>query len=645
MRSAALLAGEMVPVLELEEILSAGAGGEGGRAEPRYRPGSAFPDLFGREDSDVVEFSLLGATHALPKCEVAETLAWKPSHRVPLAPPIAAGALEQGDAILPVIDLAAAFGMVSSPSPRWRMLLVGNGDFHALVLSEAVLEERRLEKEAQQDLPIELPFPVVYGCYTHGNSVRLILNVEELAVHFDPSLARHLHPAFSFGLGAAPAAAEEERAEAPARPPEAAASGSSAGQAATQVEEQAPAEIEPAEIAPAEATEAAPPFAAPPEEAAEQPAGAGDVVPAEVAFEAAASEEGSRPEEAAGAHPLPAAAEARPLAEAAAGYPDEVAVEISFDAGPPRPEAKAPSLTASVETLPGASLAEALPSAKLPEASAYQGQPAGGLPSAEPPLEEPGWITVSLSGGADEELDLPPREEAVVEPLAREPLEAAAGLPAIEEPQEAVVGLPAIEEPEELVIGAPVVEELRVPGLLPAQAAEEALPVALPGAVSQAEPVPALSRPRERVQGAAGGKSGRNKIAVAAGAVLFAGVVFAVLFAVGIIPWHAATKGSAPAPAAPAPAAAAPAVATPPATTAGKPELELSLPAGSTIEASEYIVQKGDTLWSIARRFTGNPFNYPRIAGENRIADPDLIFPGQRIRLTREKAPPAGGDR
>jgi nucleoid-associated protein YgaU len=47
------------------------------------------------------------------------------------------------------------------------------------------------------------------------------------------------------------------------------------------------------------------------------------------------------------------------------------------------------------------------------------------------------------------------------------------------------------------------------------------------------------------------------------------------------------------------------------------------------------VVKKDDTLWNISERFTGNPFNYPRIAGENRIADPDLIFPGQRIRLIK----------
>jgi len=50
-----------------------------------------------------------------------------------------------------------------------------------------------------------------------------------------------------------------------------------------------------------------------------------------------------------------------------------------------------------------------------------------------------------------------------------------------------------------------------------------------------------------------------------------------------------------------------------------------------------YTVVKGDTLWGIAKRFTGNPLNYPRVARDNSIATPDLIFPGQRIRLVQEK--------
>jgi nucleoid-associated protein YgaU len=63
--------------------------------------------------------------------------------------------------------------------------------------------------------------------------------------------------------------------------------------------------------------------------------------------------------------------------------------------------------------------------------------------------------------------------------------------------------------------------------------------------------------------------------------------------------------------------------------------LVLEVPADRPVDIEVYLVVEGDTLWSISKRFTGNPLNYPRIAGENRIADPDLIFPGQKIRLKK----------
>ena len=63
--------------------------------------------------------------------------------------------------------------------------------------------------------------------------------------------------------------------------------------------------------------------------------------------------------------------------------------------------------------------------------------------------------------------------------------------------------------------------------------------------------------------------------------------------------------------------------------------LELDIPATMPVDINEYVIKKGDTLWDISERFTGNPFNYPRIAGENKVTNPDLIFPGQRIRLNK----------
>ncbi len=51
------------------------------------------------------------------------------------------------------------------------------------------------------------------------------------------------------------------------------------------------------------------------------------------------------------------------------------------------------------------------------------------------------------------------------------------------------------------------------------------------------------------------------------------------------------------------------------------------LPDGSQI----HVVQGGDTLWHIAEKYTGNPFNYPSLATASGIEDADLIFPGEQI--------------
>ena len=46
---------------------------------------------------------------------------------------------------------------------------------------------------------------------------------------------------------------------------------------------------------------------------------------------------------------------------------------------------------------------------------------------------------------------------------------------------------------------------------------------------------------------------------------------------------------------------------------------------------SIHCVQKGETLWGIARWYTGTGFNYQLLADTNAIADPDVILPGQRV--------------
>lgn len=71
------------------------------------------------------------------------------------------------------------------------------------------------------------------------------------------------------------------------------------------------------------------------------------------------------------------------------------------------------------------------------------------------------------------------------------------------------------------------------------------------------------------------------------------------------------------------------------------PDQQLTLPPlraptqGVTPAAGAYRVQKGDTLWDIAAEAYGDPLLWPRIHELNRerIADPDLIFPGQQFSL------------
>lgn len=48
-----------------------------------------------------------------------------------------------------------------------------------------------------------------------------------------------------------------------------------------------------------------------------------------------------------------------------------------------------------------------------------------------------------------------------------------------------------------------------------------------------------------------------------------------------------------------------------------------------------YVIERGDTLSGIAKQFYGNAMDYPKIFEANRevIKNPDLIFPGQKIRI------------
>lgn len=54
-------------------------------------------------------------------------------------------------------------------------------------------------------------------------------------------------------------------------------------------------------------------------------------------------------------------------------------------------------------------------------------------------------------------------------------------------------------------------------------------------------------------------------------------------------------------------------------------------------EVEYYVVQPGDSLSKIAKNYYGNAMKYPEIFEANKevIKDPDLIYPGQKLRIPK----------
>jgi len=66
---------------------------------------------------------------------------------------------------------------------------------------------------------------------------------------------------------------------------------------------------------------------------------------------------------------------------------------------------------------------------------------------------------------------------------------------------------------------------------------------------------------------------------------------------------------------------------------AAKPAAAAStaLPADSNTRT--HVVVRGDTLWDIAKKHVGDPYRYPELAEFSNIHNPDLIYPGDIVRI------------
>jgi len=58
-------------------------------------------------------------------------------------------------------------------------------------------------------------------------------------------------------------------------------------------------------------------------------------------------------------------------------------------------------------------------------------------------------------------------------------------------------------------------------------------------------------------------------------------------------------------------------------------------PGVNSITGDKYTVEEGDSLWKISIRAYGDGYQWPRIAQENSLSNPDHIEPGQVLTIPR----------
>ena len=196
--SAGIHDGQTAPIVDLARLLARRTRAEvSSAAASYYKPTSSFPTTFGQQDVEVVEIAVQGRRYAIPEAEVKDNISFTPAAPIPGATGIVSGVAARDEELLPVVDLGLIQGKPSDSTAAWRMILVQNGNFSALVYAEKVYQRKVLKPAIQREVPVTLPYPVVYGCYTDGEAIRLILNIHALALYFDESNATQILPSLT----------------------------------------------------------------------------------------------------------------------------------------------------------------------------------------------------------------------------------------------------------------------------------------------------------------------------------------------------------------------------------------------------------------------------------------------------------------
>lgn len=660
LKSLVMQAGELIPLIDLAMVLSPVSGTADDKPIwQRYATGSGFPELFARQEAGVVEFSLLGMCYALPKVEVEDVINIKSCRMLPDVVPIVIGVAEHNGEILPVVDLAMMFGRRSLTTPAWRMMLVNNGDFRALVITETVFGERRLPFDIHRTVPIHLPHNLMYGCYPDANAVRIILNVEAISVRFEKSLIQKFMPALSHEMrmsstGVVYTFQEEKVGQAEKTGLADKVGPDDKGEEPQPLAKVTPArtEAEPEAAPAADLSSAVPEFE---QQAVEEDGEFVEWEEADTVATAIVPEEEPEPIDI-----FPAAASAARTHElltsadewsADAAFDHEHVQEVSEKTTTPEAmtaAADTPEHTAPVQDVSDRESSVEVNKAHEPaamrkksplevlKASAKEKRPkiVSATAAADSRPAEPIRTTANATSGEPYHLN------GEVEPLAEWTVY-----------EERSAGKAWIRGITYGAIIAALIAVYYISGTSDQPAAKKSAQGTEPGKSKQALVQPEQSKAgtmpdktkgelaEEKVEQARMESEQARPDAEKAEAKAQAergAKAQAELEAKAQQEANAKQKNNAKArqtlvlsP------LAEQQTKLPRAAEKSRAPLELDVPANKPVDIDEYVVQEGDTLWGISQRFTGSPYNYPRMAGENRIAEPDLIFPGQRIRLIK----------
>lgn len=157
------------------------------------------------ERQQYLSFRLAGGDYAVPILKVREILQVDAITPVPGTPPSIRGVINLRGSVVPVIDLAAKFGLAATAATRWTCILVieiSRGDGHTIlgILADAVSEVIALGPEDVEEPPsfgtgVRLDY--LLGMGKVERSFVLLLDIERVLSADEKELA----PAVAGGAG------------------------------------------------------------------------------------------------------------------------------------------------------------------------------------------------------------------------------------------------------------------------------------------------------------------------------------------------------------------------------------------------------------------------------------------------------------